>query len=145
MPLTDAAVDSLLDLLFNNSNWANVGDATGLRGSSASGQFYLSLHNASPGTSGNQTTNETAYTSYARVGVVRTSSGFVRTGTVYNPAATISWPTCTGGSDTITHVGFGSDATGSGHLFGFMACSPSIVVSNTVTPQATTASTFTFT
>lgn len=31
----------LLTLLFNNTNIANIGDATGLRGSTTAGNFYV--------------------------------------------------------------------------------------------------------
>lgn len=145
MPLTTAAIDSILDLLFNNVDWANVGDSTGLQGSSAAGVFYLSLHDASPGVGGNQTTNETAYTGYARVAVARTSAGWVRTGSTYNPAGTIIFPPCTAGTDTITYAGIGSDASGTGNLFAFATVTPSLAIANGVTPVLTTASTATFT
>lgn len=69
-------ISDLLNLLFNNTNAANIGDATGLRGSSSAGSLYLSLHTADPGLTGDQTTSEATYTSYTRVGVVRTSSGW---------------------------------------------------------------------
>jgi len=60
--LTNTAATDLFKLLFNNTTWANVGDVTGLVGSTSAGSFYLSLHTASPGESGNQTTNEISYT-----------------------------------------------------------------------------------
>ena len=60
--MANAAATNLLLLMFNNTNWANVGDATGLRGSSTAGSFYLSLHTASPAEAGNQSTNEISYT-----------------------------------------------------------------------------------
>lgn len=67
--VTEAASDGMgntfandiLLLIFNNTNAANVGDATGLRGSSTAGSLYLSLHTASPAESGNQTSNEVSY------------------------------------------------------------------------------------
>ena len=59
--LANAAATNLLLLLFNNTNWANTGDATGIRGSSTAGSFYLSLHTSSPAESGTQSTNEISY------------------------------------------------------------------------------------
>jgi hypothetical protein len=44
--LGNTSENDLLLLLFNNTNWANLGDATGLRGSSTAGSFYVSLHTA---------------------------------------------------------------------------------------------------
>jgi hypothetical protein len=145
MPLTNAAVDSLLDLLFNNVAWSNIGDSAGLQPSGAAGVFYLSLHNGSPGLTGNQTTNETSYGGYSRISVVRTSAGWIRTAEIVNPAYVFTWPTCTGGTDTITYIGIGTASSGSGHLVGYASVSPSIAVSTSVVPQATTASTLTFT
>ncbi len=59
--MTDAAATALLTLIFNNTAWANVGDASGLQPSSGAGSFYISLHTASPAESGDQTTNEVSY------------------------------------------------------------------------------------
>ncbi len=57
MAKTNAMIDAILSLEFINSNFANVGDATGLRGSSTAGSDYLSLHTADPGVGGSQTTS----------------------------------------------------------------------------------------
>src|ERR1041385_2048787 len=56
---------NLLKLLFQNTTWANVGDATGLVHTTTAGSFFISLHTADP-SAGNQSTSETAYTGYAR-------------------------------------------------------------------------------
>lgn len=60
--MTNAAATAFLNLFFANTDWANVGDAAGLQNSAAAGSVYLSLHTSSPGESGNQSTNEVAYT-----------------------------------------------------------------------------------
>lgn len=60
--MTTAAANSFLLLFFNNTDWAVVGDAAGLQNSAAAGSLYLSLHTATPGEAGNQSTNEIAYT-----------------------------------------------------------------------------------
>ncbi len=60
--ITTASATALLTLFFNNTDWANVGDAAGLQNSAAAGSVYLSLHTSSPGDTGNQATNEIAYT-----------------------------------------------------------------------------------
>jgi hypothetical protein len=108
--------NGLLELLFKNTNFANVGDATGLRGASAAGNLYISLHTADPGEAGDQTTNETSYTSYARVAVVRSGSGWTVSGNNVTNAALITFPKCTGGSATITHFGIGTASSGAGVL-----------------------------
>jgi hypothetical protein len=60
--MSNAAATAALTLIFNNTDWANIGDAGGLQNSATAGSFYLSLHTASPGEGGSQTTNEIAYT-----------------------------------------------------------------------------------
>jgi len=52
MAFGNTTENDLCLLLFNNTNAALIGDATGLRGSSTAGSFYLSLHTATPGAGG---------------------------------------------------------------------------------------------
>lgn len=132
MSATDVFENGLLSLIFENANYANVGDATGLRGSSTAGVFYISLHTADPGETGDQTTSETAYTNYARVSVARSTAGWsVASGVADNDAA-ITFAQA-GSSSTITHVGIGSDASGAGNRF--MNGTASLAVSNGITPS----------
>lgn len=135
--------NGLLLLLFNNTNFANVGDATGLRGSSTAGSLYVSLHTADPGEAGSQTTNETSYTSYARVAVARSGAGWTVTNNSVSPASNISFPACTGSTATITHFGVGTDSSGAGTLLYKGTVTSNISVSTGVTPVLTTASTIT--
>jgi hypothetical protein len=58
MSKSNSLENALLLLIFNNTNFANVGDATGVRGSTTAGSLYLSLHTADPGEAGDQTTSE---------------------------------------------------------------------------------------
>lgn len=134
---------ALLQLLFNNTNAANIGDATGLRGATTAGSLYVSLHTADPGEAGDQTTSETAYTSYARVAVARSSAGWTITGNSVSPAATIAFPACTGGTSSITHFGVGTAASGAGVLLYKGTVSPNISVATGVTPQLTTSTAIT--
>lgn len=130
--------NDLLLLIFNNSNAANIGDATGLRGSSTAGSLYLSLHTADPGEAGDQTTSECNYTGYARVAVARSGAGFAVTGNSVSPAANVSFanPTnATNLSQTATHFAIGSASSGAGKILYKGALSPTIVIANTgVTP-----------
>ena len=52
--MSNAAEQALLDLLFLNTDWANVGDAAGLQNSATAGSFYIALHTADPGEAGSQ-------------------------------------------------------------------------------------------
>lgn len=104
--------NDLLLLIFNNTNIANIGDATGVRGSTGAGSLYVALHTADPGETGKQNTSETSYTGYARVAVARSGAGWtVSTNTVSN-AATITFGTSTVGTPTITHFSVGYESSG---------------------------------
>lgn len=143
MSKTNACENSLLLLIFNNTDFALIGDAAGLQNSATAGSLYVSLHTADPGEAGDQSTSEIAYTSYARVAVARSGAGWTVTGNSVSPAATISFPAGTGGSGTATHFGVGTSSSGAGVLLYKGAISPTIVCGNGITPQLTTATAIT--
>lgn len=144
MSKSNAAETALLALIFNNTDFANIGDAGGLQNSATAGSLYVSLHTGDPGEAGNQTTNESAYTSYARVAVARSGAGWTVSGNSATNTALTQFPECTGGSETITHVGIGTDVSGSGVLLYSGALSASRSVSSGIQPQfAATALTVT--
>jgi hypothetical protein len=136
--------NDLLLLIFNNTNAANIGDATGLRGSSTAGSLYVSFHTADPGEAGDQTTNEASYTSYARVAVARSGAGWTVTGNSVSPAANIDAPASTGGSTTaLTHFAIGTSSSGAGKILYKGALSGAIAMGVGVIPRLTTATTIT--
>ena len=135
MSATNAFETALLALYFNNTDHANVGDAAGVQNSATAGSFYISLHTADPGETGTQTTSEATYTSYARVAVARSGAGWTVSGNNASNAAAINFPACTGGTNTITHFGIGSDVSGAGNLFFKGALSASLAVSSGITPS----------
>lgn len=141
MSKTNAWENGLLLILFNNTNFANVGDATGLRGSSTAGALFVSLHTSDPGEAATQSTSEATYTGYARVSVPRSGANWVVTGNSVSPAATISFPTCSGGTNTITHFGVGLASTGANTLLYKFPVTPTIAVSSGVTPRLLTGTT----
>lgn len=140
MSQTLTAADDWLKLVLNATAIANLADNAA---SSPLTVLYVSLHTAIPGTSGNQTTNEAAYTSYARVSVARTSGGWTVSTNTAVPASTISFPAATGGSETETYMGIGTASSGTGKLMWFGTITPNLIVSLGVTPQLTTATTIT--
>lgn len=140
MSKTNAWETALLQLLFNATAVANVADNAA---SSPLTNLYVSLHTGDPGEAGSQTTNECAYTSYARVAVARSGSGWTVSGNSVSPAASIDFPEATGGTETATHFGVGSLSSGAGVLYYKGAISPNIAVSTGVTPRLTTASAIT--
>jgi hypothetical protein len=137
MSLSNAAESHLLNLLFQNTNWANMGDATGVRGSSTANSFYVALHTADPGEAGDQTTSEATYTGYARVAVARSSGGWTVSGTAPTQvanAAVINFGPCSGGTNIITYFSIGLASSGASEIVCSGALSSSLTVSSGVTP-----------
>lgn len=105
MPATNSHATALLAYEFNGT------DPT------LPASFYLSLHTAYPGRTGNQATSEVAYTPYARQAVLRTSAGFMVSGSVVTLTAAATFPKSTAGAtETAQYVGIGDDASGNGTL-----------------------------
>jgi hypothetical protein len=100
---------------------------------SATTSVDVHLHTASPGASGNTSTNEATYTSYALVSVNRNSGGWTVSGQTATNAALIQFPQCTGGTNTITYVSVGVHSTTEIMYFG--ALNSSLSVSNLIQPQ----------
>lgn len=125
----------MLLLFFNNTSFANIGDAGGLRNSVAAGSLYVSLHTADPGEAGTQATNEATYTGYARVAVARSGAGWTVVLNALSNAAAITFPLCTGGSNVLTHFGVGTDLAGAGTLLYKGVLTSSLTVSNNITPN----------
>jgi hypothetical protein len=127
-------------LIFNATAIANIADNAA---SSPLTNLYPGLHTADPGEAGDQTTNETSYTSYARVAVARTTGGWTVTNNSVSPVANIDFPACTGGTATITHFAVGTASSAAGKLLVSGTVSPNISVSSGVTPRLTTATAIT--
>jgi hypothetical protein len=133
--MSNVSEAALLDLLFLNIDWANVGDAGGLQNSSTAGSFYIALHTADPDEAGDQTTSEIAYTSYARVAVVRSGAGWSRSVSTISNAALVQFPQCTGSTGTATYFSIGTAASGAGSIILSGALSASLAISNGIQPQ----------
>ena len=133
MSMSNVSETALLNLLFKNTAWANVGDASGLQPSAAAGNFHIALHSADPGEAGDQTTSEIAYTGYGRVAVVR-GAGFTVVGDAVSNTATVQFGECTAGSATVTHFSVGTAASGAGSVIYRGALSATRSVSSGITP-----------
>lgn len=138
MSMSNAAEAALLDLLFLNTDWANIGDAAGLQNSAAAGSFYIALHTADPGEAGDQTTSECAYTSYARVAVARSGAGFSRSVSTIENVALVQFPEATGGSETATHFSIGTLSSGAGQIILSGALTSPRAISSGIQPQFAT-------
>lgn len=138
MSKSNALENSLLLLFFNATAIANIADNAA---SSPATTITVALHTADPGEGGTMATSEATYTSYARQTVARTSGGWTVTGNSASPVANITFPLATGGSETLTHFSVGTGV--SNNLMYSGTLSPNIVVTTSVQPVVTTASTIT--
>lgn len=132
MAKSTTTCNNLLKLIFNATAWANIADNAA---SSPATQFYLSLHTADPGVDGTQSTNETTYTNYVRIGVVRTSGGWtVATNTATNTALA-QFAICGATGATLTYVAIGMLSTGAGIILYSGALNSPLAVANGIQPQ----------
>jgi hypothetical protein len=128
---TDLAENAILDLIFDNVDWANIGDSTGLQGSGVDGSLYISLHqnactDALAGT-------ECSYTGYAREAVSRTNGWTIAGNNASNTAA-ITFGENTGTSQTATHMAIYTALTG-GDYIAWADLSSSITIDNGTIPE----------
>ncbi len=123
MSLSNIAETDIVGLIFN---------ATALN-AAYTATLYVSLHTADPGEAGTQSTSEAAYTGYARAAVARTSGGWTVSNNVASNAAIVSFPECTAGTATITHVGIGASSSGTGRLIASGTVTPNVNVATGVT------------
>ena len=140
MTMTNSAETELLDLLFVNNNWANVGDGTGLQASGTPGNFYVALCSGDPGETGDLANNEIVaaeYGQYARQAVVRSAAGWTVAGANCSNAAAVSFPEMsTGTGISATHFAIclaDVEETDDAILYGVLD-SP-LAISNGITPE----------
>jgi len=127
--------NDLLQLIFNNVDIADIGDAAGLQNSATAGSLYVALHTGDPGEGGTATTSEAAYGSYARVAVARSGAGWTVTGNQVVNFALIQFPECTSGSETISHVSITTASSGASKILYSGALSASRAISSGIQPQ----------
>lgn len=134
--LTDVMEVRILELLFENTDAAEIGDATGLRGSSTAGSFFIGLHTADPtDSSTDQQDSEATYTGYARVAVARNSTQWNVTAGIMDNTNAITFPACTASSSTVTHVSVGETSSGAGTPFLIGALDASLAITAGITPS----------
>jgi hypothetical protein len=132
--MSNASETNMLNLLFNNTDWANIGDAAGLQNSATAGSFYVALHSADPGDAGNQTTSEISYTGYGRVAVARSAGGFTVSGAGVSNTATVQFGECTAGSATAQYFSVGLLSSGAGDILYSGSLSATRSISAGITP-----------
>lgn len=135
----DTFENDLLKLIFNATPIANLADNAA---SSPLTALCVAFHTADPGEAGNQTTNETGYTGYARVSVARTAGGWTVTANSVSPVANIDFGECTAScTGTLTHWSVGTACSGTGKLMYSGTLSPTITLSTNVIPRLKNTST----
>lgn len=131
--------NDILKLIYNGDAIANLADNAS---ASPVTTFHVALHTADPN-AGDQTTSEAAYTGYTRMPVTRNTAGWTVTSNSVSPTNAITFPTGTGGGETITHVSIGMAASGASKILDSGTLSPAIVTGNGITPELKTTSTIT--
>lgn len=135
----DTFENDVLNLIFKATAIANIADNAA---SAPLTNLFCALHTADPGEAGTQSTSEATYTGYARVSVAR-GAGWTVTANSVSPAANITFPLATAGTNTITHWSVGVASSGATKILFSGSVSPTIAVSNGTQPVITTASTIT--
>lgn len=132
MPKSTSVCNSILDLIFNATAWADFAENDS---SAPATNLYLSLHTSDPGVGGAQTTNEIAYTNYVRVAVARTAGGWTVSGATVENAALVQFAQCGASGGTATHAAIGSASSGAGLVLYAGALNSSLVIANLIQPQ----------
>jgi len=131
--------NDLLKLIFNGAgnNIANIADNAA---TSPLTNLYVALHITDPTDAGTQTSGEISYTGYARVAVARTTGGWTVSGSTVTPVANIDFGAMTAGAGgTVGWWSVGVASSGSTKILYLGTVSPTIAVTNGVTPRLTTA------
>lgn len=95
--------------------------------------LYVAAHTADPGEGGDQTTSEATFTGYARVAVSQDAGGWTVAGNQASNTAEITFPECTGGSNTVTHFSVGLAASGASQILYFGELDDPLNISNLIT------------
>lgn len=132
MPKSTTFSNDIMLLIFNGTAIADLAENDT---SSPLTSLYLSLHTASPGIGGAQTTNETAYTNYVRIAVTRNAGGWTVAGGAATNTALAQFAQCGVSGATITHIAIGTAVSGAGKVLYAGALNSSLAVSNGVQPQ----------
>lgn len=125
MALTTAMKNDIAAYIAHGTLPAWASDAT----------WYLSLHTASPGVGGSQTTSEATFTSYARQPIARDATGLDVSGAEISNDDLIQFPKCTGGTSDATHFGIGRSLSGAGTLLIFGSLSSTLNIADQIQAQ----------
>ena len=122
MSKSNATENDVVKFIFNATAFPSYGS-----------NLQVNLHTADPGEAGTSTTSAPSYTGYVAVAVSRDAGGWTVSGNQASNTAEITFPECTGGSDTLTHASVSVVATGQ-ILYSGSLTAP-INISNLITPR----------
>lgn len=141
MSKSNTTETNVLKLILNATAWANIADNAA---SSPLTNLYMALHTADPGEGGTQATSEISYTGYARVAVVRTTSGWTVASGVGTLVPNVDFGEMTAGAGgTVTHISLGVASSGSTDYLYSGAATPNIAIANGLTPRVKAGTTIT--
>lgn len=100
---------------------------------------YLALYTADPGEAGTATTNETAYTNYARQTLVK-ATAWTDGGASFTNAALVQFPQCGVTGAVITHGAIVTTSSGAGEILYSGELNSPLTVANLIQPQFAIAS-----
>jgi hypothetical protein len=134
MPKSTATCNSIINLMYNATTWANVAiNAT----AAPITDVEVSLHtgNLTAG-SDDQTDLETTYSDYVRVPKARGAAvGWeVASGGATKNEGQIQFAQCGANGATLTHVATGTAHSGAGHVWHYGQLSSNLIVSTGITP-----------
>jgi len=132
MPKSTNTCNNILALIYNATAWANIADNAA---ASPTTNIYIALATASYSVSSTMSSNEAAYTNYARQTVARTTGGWTApaSGSTSNVAA-IDFPESGVTGATITSAAAGK-AVGASDIFHYGDLNASIAVSDLIQPR----------
>lgn len=140
MSISNATESAILKLVFQAVAWGNYADNAA---ASPETVIALALHTADPTDSGNMSSSEAAYLSYARASVARSVAGWTETAGSVSPVNNIDFPAGTGGSGTASFFSTGRSGGGASPILWSGTVTPNIVTGSGVTPRLTTATVIT--
>jgi hypothetical protein len=133
MPKSTTTCNSIVNLMYRATAWANVADNAA---SSPLANTFVALHTGNlTAATNSQAENETAYTNYARQSVARSTGWAAASGGATSNAATISFPQCGASGATLSHVSTGTTVSGATAVWHYGALNSSLAVSSGITPQ----------
>lgn len=137
--ISDTTEANILKLVFQAVTWADYGVSAG--SGTPETTINVSLNTGSSiSDTDTMATNEISYTGYARLAPARSAVGWSITGSTINPAAALTFGLMTAGTGgTVQSFTTGKSGGGAAVVLWGGSVSPSITVSNGVTPQLTTA------